>query len=115
MDEWMYVCIYMPSIIKMQLYTYKLVKSRIDKHNNNCDVKHLTKYTNLAVRTTNPFRQLLPKEEDLPFRERIRLPILEESSLFVQFRLDIRNNMADNSGAALPHKIDFDISKDRFC
>ena len=59
-----------------------LVKSRIDKHNNNCDLKHLTKYTNLAVRTTNPFRQLLPKEEDLPFRERIRLPVWEESPPF---------------------------------
>ena len=35
-----------------------------------------------SVRTTNPFRQLLPKEEDLPFRERIRLPVWEESPPF---------------------------------
>ena len=35
-----------------------------------------------AVRTTNPFWQLLPKEEDLPFRERIRLPVWEESPPF---------------------------------
>ena len=34
---------------------------------------------------------------------------------FGKFHLDIRNKMADNSGTALPHKIDFAISKDRFC
>ena len=33
---------------------------------------------------------------------------------FGKFHLDIRNKMADNSGTALPHKIDFDISKHRF-
>ena len=35
--------------------------------------------------------------------------------LFGKFGLDIRNKIADNRGTALPHKIDFDISKDRFC
>ena len=34
---------------------------------------------------------------------------------FGKFGLDIRNKMADNGGTALPHKIDFNISKDRFC
>ena len=33
---------------------------------------------------------------------------------FGKFHLDIRNKMADNSGAALPHKIDFDIRNKRF-
>ena len=33
---------------------------------------------------------------------------------FGKFYLDIRNKMADNNGTALPHKTDFDISKDRF-
>ena len=34
---------------------------------------------------------------------------------FGKFHLDIRNKMADNSGTALPHKIDSDIRNDRFC
>ena len=34
---------------------------------------------------------------------------------FGKFHLDIRNKMADNSGTALPHETDFDISKDCFC
>ena len=34
---------------------------------------------------------------------------------FGKFHLDICNKMADNSGAALPHKIDFDIRSDSFC
>ena len=41
-----YVCIHLPSIIKMQLYLYKFVKSRIDKKNNIWDVKYITIYTN---------------------------------------------------------------------
>ena len=39
-------CIYLPSIIKMQLHIYKFVKSRIDK--NVCDEKYITAYTNLV-------------------------------------------------------------------
>ena len=34
---------------------------------------------------------------------------------FGKFHLDIPIKMADNSGTALLHKTDFDISKDRFC
>ena len=35
---------------------------------------------------------------------------------FRKFRhLEIRNKMGDNNASALPHEIDFDISKDRFC
>ena len=34
---------------------------------------------------------------------------------FGKFHLDIRNKMANNSGTALPHKIGFDITNDRFC
>ena len=34
---------------------------------------------------------------------------------FGKFHLDICIKMADNSGTALPHKTDFDISKNRFC
>ena len=49
-----YLCIYgtvlylFPSIIKMQLYICKFVKSRIGENNNVCDVKYITMYTNLA-------------------------------------------------------------------
>ena len=35
-------CIYLLSIVKMQLYISKFVKSRIDKNNNVCDVKYIT-------------------------------------------------------------------------
>ena len=34
---------------------------------------------------------------------------------FGKFHLDICDKMADNGGPALPLKIDFDISKHRFC
>ena len=34
---------------------------------------------------------------------------------FFTSHLDIRNKMADNGGTPVPHEIDFDISKDRFC
>ena len=34
---------------------------------------------------------------------------------FGKFHLDIHNKMAHNNGTALPHKTDFDISRDRFC
>ena len=44
----MFVCIYLPSIIKMWLYIYKFVKSCIDENNNVCDVKYITTYTNLV-------------------------------------------------------------------
>ena len=34
---------------KVIIYIYKLVKSRIDKQNNNCDVKYITNYTGLQI------------------------------------------------------------------
>ena len=42
-----------------------------------------------AVRTTNLFRQLLPKGEDLQFQERIHLPVFEESSAFRRHKISI--------------------------
>ena len=41
-------CIYLPSIIKMQLHIHECVKSRTDKNNNVCDEKDITTYTNLV-------------------------------------------------------------------
>ena len=52
---------------------------------------------------------------------KIRYQVLSSARGFIfyfpfgKFHLDIRNKMADNSGTALPHKIDFAISKDHFC
>ena len=40
-----------------------------------------------TVCTTNSFWQLLPKGEDLPVRERIHLPVLEESSPFGRHKI----------------------------
>ena len=44
----MYACMYLFAIdIKMELYIYKFVKSRIDR-NDVCDVKYITTYTYLV-------------------------------------------------------------------
>ena len=52
---------------------------------------------------------------------KIRYQVLSSARGFIfyfpfgKFHLDIRNKMADNGGTARLHKIEFDISKDRFC
>ena len=56
----MYVFIYSPSIIKMWLYIYKLVKSCIDKKNV-CGVKYITTYTNLVYHYISDGRDSLKK------------------------------------------------------
>ena len=77
--------------------------------------------------TRNPFQQLLTKEEDLPFWERIHLPVLKESSPSKDTKLKLLlymslvfghfdiHKMADNNGTTLPHETDFDTSTDGFC
>ena len=68
-----YVCIYLPSIIKMWLHIYKFVKSRIDKNNNICDVKHITTYTKLVYHSISDSRDSLKKLLKVLFS--IRMPV----------------------------------------